>query len=170
MSARTSAREKRRKAKSDKRPLFRVALFGIGPEYSRMFEIVCRHARHINDPSDTEAREFFETWFVPHRVIGKRGKREGLITGYYEPLLFGSKDRNSRHRWPIYRKPPDLLDIRLDSVYPELKDKRLRGRLIGDTVVPYFSRAELDGARSPLAGHEILWVRIFGLGGTMFQR
>ncbi|MDH3637903.1 MAG: MltA domain-containing protein, partial [Gammaproteobacteria bacterium] len=62
------------------------------------------------------------------------------------------------HRFPIYRKPPDLLDIRLDSVYPELKDKRLRGRLIDDTVVPYFSRAELDAGQSPLAGNEILWV------------
>ncbi len=119
---------------------------------------ICSRARALHEPSDLAARQFFETYFVPHRVIGTRGRRDGLITGYYEPLLHGSRSPDERHRFPIYGKPPDLLEIRLDGVYPELKDKRLRGRLTGNRVVPYFSRAEVDGGRSPLAGHEILWV------------
>ena len=122
------------------------------------WKTICGHARGLSDPADIDVRRFFETWFVPRRVIGKRGRRDGLITGYYEPLLHGSRERDGQHRFPIYSKPPDLLDIRLDSVYPELKDKRLRGRLMGGTIVPYFSRAEVDSGQSPLAGNEILWV------------
>ena len=52
--------------------------------------------------------------------------------------------------------PDDLLTIDLGSVYPDLKGRRLRGRLQGKTVVPYSSRAEI--ARAPLAGKELLWV------------
>ncbi len=119
---------------------------------------ICARAADIDTPSDNEARRFFETWFVPHRLIGVRGKRDGLITGYYEPLLFGSTRPDHRHRYPIYRKPPDLLEIRLSTVYPELAGKTLRGRLVDGAVVPYFSRAEVDGARTPLTGNELLWV------------
>ena len=39
------------------------------------------------------------------------------------------------------RAPDDLLTIDLTELYPELKDKRLRGRVEGKRVVPYWPRA-----------------------------
>jgi membrane-bound lytic murein transglycosylase A len=83
----------------------------------------------------------------------------GRITGYYEPLLAGSRQRSARFAVPLHRRPDDLLIVDLGSLYPELAGKRVRGRLVdspgGKRVVPYPSRAELAAG---LAGHELLWV------------
>jgi membrane-bound lytic murein transglycosylase A len=84
----------------------------------------------------------------------------GRITGYYEPLLAGGRTRDERFKVPLHRRPDDLLIVDLASLYPELAGRRVRGRIVdsaqGRRVLPYFSRAELDG--SVLQGHEILWV------------
>jgi len=84
----------------------------------------------------------------------------GRITGYYEPQLNGSRQRIAPFTVPLYRKPPDLLNIDLASLHPQLADLRLRGRLVqspgGPRVVPYWSRAEMTEER--LRGAELLWV------------
>jgi membrane-bound lytic murein transglycosylase A len=84
----------------------------------------------------------------------------GRITGYYEPLLAGSRVKDARFSVPLHRRPDDLLIVDLAGLYPELAGKRVRGRVVdspaGKRVVPYFSRAELDDQR--LQGHELVWV------------
>ena len=119
---------------------------------------ICRDAELLGQPDDNSARAFFESRFVPHKVTGESGRRTGLVTGYYEPLLEGSLVKTERFRYPIYQRPPNLLTIDLGDVYPELKGRPVRGRLEGERVVPYFSRAEIDEPNSPLAGYEIAWV------------
>ncbi len=109
----------------------------------------------INDDS---VRTFFETWFVPHRLYGEKGSTEGLITGYYEPLLFGSKTPDDRFRHAIYREPDSLLTVDLGSLYPSLKNKRVRGLKVGKKVVPFYSRGQIESNRDLLAGHELLWL------------
>lgn len=122
------------------------------------WERICAEVELLGSPSDEVARAFFETRFVPHRVVGRRGERHGLVTGYYEPVLTGSLTRSEQFRYPVYRRPPTLLTIDLGGLYPELRDRPLRGRLQGTRVVPYFSRAEIENGEAPLAGHELLWV------------
>jgi len=119
---------------------------------------ICAAARSIATPDSDRARTFFETWFVPHLVHGARGKTKGLITGYYEPLLFGSFEPSDRYRYPLYARPDSLLTIDLGERFPELKNQRLRGRLIGRKVVPYFSRAEIEADRALLQGNELVWL------------
>lgn len=119
---------------------------------------LCRAAEGLPGPSDAQARDFYEQWFVPHEVNGAEGKRTGLITGYYEPLLSGSQEQSQRYRYPIYERPDDLIAVELTDLYPELKGKRLRGRLVGNKVVPYHSRSSLDEDPGLLSGHELLWV------------
>lgn len=119
---------------------------------------ICRAAQTQAAPSDAVAKQFFETWFVPHRVYGAEGADEGLITGYYEPLLFGKRQRDARFRYPLYQPPRDLLTIDLTAIYPELRGKPLRGRLRDGRVVPYLSRAEIETQNDALTGHELLWV------------
>ena len=75
---------------------------------------------------------------------------DGLITGYYEPLLTGSLTRDRPGQVPLRGPPADLLTIDLSEVEPRLKGMRLRGRLVGQRVVPYFSREEIG--RTELAG------------------
>jgi membrane-bound lytic murein transglycosylase A len=119
---------------------------------------LCRDARALTAPDDAQARAFFEAHFRAHRVNGD-GTRDGLITGYYEPVLNGSFTRSDRYRYPLYRRPDNLVTVDLASLYPELRGKPLRGRLQGNRLVPYFSRAEIgDGKKNPLAGNELLWV------------
>ncbi|GGC89957.1 membrane protein [Undibacterium terreum] len=115
----------------------------------------CSIAKTIDAKDGGAMRVFFESLFTPYQVINPDGSSEGLITGYYEPLLRGSRTRGGAYQTPLYGTPADLLTIDLGSVYPELKNMRLRGRLVGNKVVPYASRADTEQA---LAGKEMLWV------------
>ena len=119
---------------------------------------ICKAAQTLDNPDHKQAREFYETWFSPHTVHGADGKATGLITGYYEPLLFGSTEPDEDYRYPIYRRPENLLKIDLSDVYPELKGKRIRGRVEGNRVIPYFSREQIDSEQNPLEGLELLWL------------
>lgn len=117
---------------------------------------LCHAAQTLGMPDDTTARRFFEAWFVPHRLYAQGGGRHGLITGYYVPVLEGSPVQTGRFRYPIYERPADLLTVDLGSLYPELRGKRLRGRLDGARVVPYYSRAEIE--RQSLPAPVLAWV------------
>lgn len=119
---------------------------------------VCERAAQVAAADDAAARSFFETHFEPHAVSDPSGGTEGVITGYYEPLLRGSRSRSERYRFPIYQPPEDMLRVELAEVYPELQGKRLRGRLDGRRLVPYHTRADIDAGKAPLHGREIVWV------------
>lgn len=119
---------------------------------------ICQAVVSVPQDDDATARQFFEQHFTAHVLKGERGKRKGMITGYYEPLLHGSRQADQRYRYPLYRSPEDMLIVDLASLYPELKGKRVRGRLVGNKVVPYYSREEIDSESSPLQGQELLWV------------
>jgi membrane-bound lytic murein transglycosylase A len=83
-----------------------------------------------------------------------------LLTGYFEPIIAGSLSRTAQLSRPLYRKPSDLLSIPLSLFSERFKDeKALKGRLASARVVPYFSRAEIDG-QMVLAGKglELAWV------------
>jgi membrane-bound lytic murein transglycosylase A len=118
---------------------------------------VCDDATRVA-PGQDAVRRFFEERFVPHQVRNPDGSDTGLVTGYYIPDLNGSRQRSDRYRYPLYAVPDDLLVIDLRSVYPDLANYRLRGRLVGRKVVPYYSRAELDNDPAPLAGKELFWI------------
>ena len=116
----------------------------------------CSMAAGVNPTDGAAIRVFFETFFVPNQVRALDGADTGLITGYYEPMLRGARQRGGAFQTPLYRVPDDLLTIELASVYPELKGMRLRGRLVGKKIVPYSTRAEIE--RADIQGKELLWV------------
>ena len=80
-----------------------------------------------------------------------------MITGYYEPVLTGSRVRTERFRYPIFGVPDDLVTVDLEAVNPELKGLRLRGRLEGNRLVPYLSRGEIE-SRAPFRAPVLAWV------------
>lgn len=109
-------------------------------------------------PNDSRAiRSFFESRFIPHQLRDSSGADTGLVTGYYEPLLRGSRTKRAPYLTPLYGVPDNMLTIDLAAVYPELKGMRLRGRIEGKKVTPYPSRAEIE-ANGLLKGKEIVWV------------
>jgi membrane-bound lytic murein transglycosylase A len=109
-------------------------------------------------PDGPAIRAFFEQFFSPWQINQAEGGVEGLVTGYYEPLLHGSRIASARYRYPIHSAPDDLLVVDLSNLYPELKNLRLRGRLQGNKIVPYFSRAEIEAGSAPVRGKELVWV------------
>jgi membrane-bound lytic murein transglycosylase A len=118
---------------------------------------VCADADLFPQPDDDTARAFFENRFTPYELGGGE-TGDGLITGYYEPLLHGNFAKTVRYRYPLYRPPDDLVIVDLGELYPELEGKRVRGRLTGRRVIPYYSRAEIHDGRRPLKGRELAWV------------
>jgi membrane-bound lytic murein transglycosylase A len=117
----------------------------------------CGAASRTANTSAEATRRFFERYFKPWQVVGGDGAEDGLITGYYEPLLRGSRKPTSRYRYPLYGVPDDLVVIELGEAYPELKGI-LRGRLEGRRVVPYYDRAQIESAPPALRGKELVWV------------
>ncbi|OGS91728.1 MAG: transglycosylase [Gallionellales bacterium GWA2_60_18] len=122
------------------------------------WQAVCTRTNELAQPDNAALRAFFEEGFAPYQVFNPDGSSQGLITGYYEPKLTGSRTRTARFRYPLYAAPEDLLTIDLGEVYPQLKDLRLRGRLQGRRIVPYYNRAEIDNGKAVLQGRELFWV------------
>lgn len=91
----------------------------------------------------TDARHFFEANFQPF-LLSESGSDDGLMTGYFEPLLEGAPHKRGEYRHPIYARPDDLLKIDLSDAYGDLKTKKMRGRLVGNRIVAYPSRATIN--------------------------
>lgn len=119
---------------------------------------LCGDAALFPNPDDDTARAFFETRFIAHEISGNAGTAEGLITGYYEPLLHGSRAKTKRFRYPVYGRPDDLVVVDLGGLYPELQGKRYRGRLQSNRVVPYYSRADISNGKRPPDEAVLVWV------------
>ncbi len=118
---------------------------------------VCRRA-DVTGPG--EAENFFRSAFTPWRVEAlSNGTRQstGLMTGYYEPLLRGSRTRQGAYQYPLYGVPDDLIVVDMAGLYPQLRGLRLRGKLQGRTLVPYDTRAQID-KRTDLNRKAIVWV------------
>ena len=119
---------------------------------------VCAQVLAMQSPGRELARRFFEENFAPFQLVQADGSENGLITGYYEPLLRGSRIASSRYRYPVYSAPDDLFVVDLAELYPELRGLRLRGRIEGRRIVPYYDRGQIEQGRAAVAGKEIVWV------------
>jgi membrane-bound lytic murein transglycosylase A len=93
---------------------------------------LCSEAQQVS--GNEQAREFFERRFVPYR-IANNGREQGLFTGYYEPVLYGSLRKTGDFRYPLYAPPPEL-----------------------KTSKPYYSRTEIERGALAKRGLEIMWV------------
>jgi peptidoglycan lytic transglycosylase A len=96
-----------------------------------------------------DPRRFFEDNFTPY-AIGP-----GLATGYYEPLLAGSRKRHGRFQTPVYGRPADLVSVDLGQFRPEWRGESIAGRIAGRRLLPYPARAEIDA--HPPAGAPVLF-------------
>jgi membrane-bound lytic murein transglycosylase A len=123
----------------------------------------CAQARTIDAGNAAAQRALIESRLRPWRVVldspDNRGARQerGLITGYYEPVLNGARQRGGRFQTPLYAVPEDLVTVDLGALYPALQGERIRGRLQGRRITPFPDRAQLADGRA-LAGREIVWV------------
>lgn len=118
----------------------------------------CWAATELTKHDAQSLRRFFEAQLRPHMVRNDDGSETGMVTGYYEPLLRGSLQRNGEFQYPLYGVPDDLLVVELGDLFPELQGKRVRGRIEGRRVVPYYTREDIDAGEAAVHGRELLWV------------
>ena len=124
----------------------------------RPWQAACLAARKIGAEDEPGARAFFESQFAVYRIFAPEGGGEGLITGYYEPILKGRREQTAGFRFPVFGLPDDLVVVDLSELHPELRNLRLRGRLQGRRLVPYYSRAEIETAATPFPARPLAWV------------
>lgn len=103
-------------------------------------------------PDATQIRTFLQGQLQVYSLRADGGSADGLITGYYEPVYPGSLTQTATANVPVYGIPDDLIVVNLDSIYPELKGKRLRGRLEGRVLKPYDDAATINaqGLNAPV--------------------
>jgi membrane-bound lytic murein transglycosylase A len=106
---------------------------------NELFKNVCQKAEY-----ETDGAKFFTINFQPFKLLDEDSLDEGIITGYYEPLLYGSLKKNKRYKYPIYKTPKDMIIVDYVSDDPEVKPYKLRGKLVNNMLVPYDSRAEIE--------------------------
>ncbi|OHE10260.1 MAG: transglycosylase [Sulfurimonas sp. RIFOXYD12_FULL_33_39] len=104
-----------------------------------IYKDLCNQAANAAEP-----REFLTSKFTPYRIKTFEDVQEGLLTGYYEPELKGSLEKKEPYIYPIYKTPKDMLIVDLSEQYPELKNYRLRGKIEGNKVVPYYAREDVN--------------------------
>jgi membrane-bound lytic murein transglycosylase A len=125
----------------------------------------CGTATTIAIGDEAAARSFFEANFTPYALVSTESGDSGTITGYYEPVLRGSRLRDAVNRFPIFGVPDDLIVVDLTNVAPETRNLRLRGRVEGRRLVPYYTRAEIDARGETFKAPIIGWfLQIQGSG------
>jgi membrane-bound lytic murein transglycosylase A len=121
---------------------------------------VCNRATAAIPLDDDGARKFFEDNFRPLR-ISKLGDPDGFLTGYYEPIIDGSRVPTGEFTAPLYRRPPNLVVSgrrKLGDAFPS-KGVKVGRRLGRRKIVPYYDRGEIEDGALDGWHLEICWLR-----------
>jgi membrane-bound lytic murein transglycosylase A len=103
------------------------------------------------------ARAFFEGHFKPHRV--EHGATDGLLTGYYEPLIQGARASSPAFQTPVYKRPADLVNVVAESERGAKAAQFTHMRKTGKGLVPYLTRAEIEQGGLKGQNLELLYFR-----------
>ena len=119
----------------------------------------CRAAKAADISDGAKARAFFEENFFPLR-ISRLGEGEGFVTGYYEPVIDGSRTQTDVYTVPVYRRPSNLFVRGVKPGAVGLPNKGQVFRKIGRRkLVPYYDRAEIEDGAIAGRGLEICWLK-----------
>jgi membrane-bound lytic murein transglycosylase A len=119
----------------------------------------CRAARALEISDGARAKAFFEEHFLPLR-ISRLGEGDGFVTGYYEPVIDGSRTQTDVYTVPVYRRPSNLFVRGFNQSSSSLPNKGQVFRKIGRRkLVPYYDRAEIEDGAIAGRGLEICWLK-----------
>jgi membrane-bound lytic murein transglycosylase A len=120
---------------------------------------VCARAKAAGALSAARAGAFFEANFRPMQ-ISKLGDTSGFLTGYYEPIVDGSRFPTPVFHTPLYRRPDDLIVLGATHSTDAFPNKAAVGRKVDDHVVPgYFDRGEIEDGALDGRHLEICWIK-----------
>ena len=119
----------------------------------------CRAARAVDIADGARAKAFFEEHFLPLQ-ISRLGEAAGFVTGYYEPVIDGSRTQTDVYTVPVYRRPSNLFVRGFTQDAPSLPNKGQVFRKIGRRkLVPYYDRGEIEDGKIAGRGLEICWLK-----------
>src|SRR5579859_244341 len=119
----------------------------------------CRAARALPISDGARARAFFEQNFVPLEIM-RLGEDAGFVTGYYEPIIEGSRTQTDVYNVPVYRRPSNLFMRGYSQASAELPNKGPVYRKIGRRkLVPYYDRGQIEDGILAGRGIEICWLK-----------
>lgn len=113
-------------------------------------------ARDFSTPR--AARSWLRHRLQPWRLRAPQ-KATGLLTGYYVPELSARRQPTETYRWPIYAPSEDLLRLDLGALAPQCPDRKLRVRVAGNRVVPYYTRKQIAQRAEQLQDKALFWLR-----------
>jgi membrane-bound lytic murein transglycosylase A len=121
---------------------------------------VCGRARAAGKLDNDRARVFFEENFRPLRIAKGDDPVGGFLTGYYEPIVLGSRVPTPEYTVPLYRRPADLLTAAgKKRKKGEFSNKGKVYRKVGKDIVPYFERSEIEDGALDGRQLEICWLK-----------
>jgi len=119
----------------------------------------CRAARSAHINTAAQARVFFERHFRPVQ-ISRLGENDGFVTGYYEPVIEGSRTRTDVFNVPVYRRPSNLFVRAIRQDATGLPNGGQVFRKIGRRkLVPYYDRGQIEDGAIAGRGLEICWLK-----------
>ncbi len=112
-----------------------------------------------SDSEEVKQKKLKEAFDV-YKATGSDGKGSVLFTGYFEPVMEGSLERTEEYRYPVYKTPDDTVTVNLGKFRKQYGNEKIVGRVKNGEMIPYFTRADIDGAGS-LKGKELelAWVK-----------
>ncbi|WP_027824098.1 murein transglycosylase A [Laribacter hongkongensis] len=117
----------------------------------------CQAAQRVDGQNPQAIRDYFAQRFTVWQ-LSSGSAATGLITGYYEPMLTGSRQRTAQSTVPLYAPPRDLV-----SRPPELQTVSSTGplqrsRRDGSRLVPYYTAADIAAGKGPSPAEALVWV------------
>ncbi|SFP85972.1 murein transglycosylase A [Variovorax sp. 770b2] len=162
-------------------------LTGRGAEWKE----VCDRAAKVDGKNRNAIRGFFESEFSAYQIRDDDRKPDGVVTGYFEPEIAGSRTYGAPFIYPVYGQPEDMLfaDARklpagsgtvaakvegrnvvvqtglstrdmgapglyaldLSAITRDTLDRKVRMRIEGKQLLPYYTREEIETKGAPNA-------------------
>ena len=98
----------------------------------------------IDRPPASRLQDFIRDHYLVYQSVGRNAQDEVLFTGYYEPILRGSRSRKPEYAYPVYPRPEDLITVDLGAFSEKFKGEKITGRVADRSLVPYYERREID--------------------------
>ncbi|MCL9682716.1 murein transglycosylase A [Legionella maioricensis] len=117
----------------------------------------CRAALKINPVIEKSAKLFFQKWFAPVEFYDNKPVK-GLFTGYYLPLIKGSYTKSAQFSVPIYETPSNLVNVDLGLFIPDLKNRKLVGRIVGNKILPFYTREQINQGAIKDTARVLVWI------------
>ena len=105
---------------------------------------LCAKARQVNGSSNAAIRSFFENEFAAYQIRDDDRRPDGVVTGYFEPEISGSRRYGAPFIFPVYGEPDDMLFLDLRKVPVAQRKRVVAVRLDGRNVLPQDSLSTRD--------------------------